>query len=291
MVRRYEARSDDLPVLRGRLDVARQVRRHFARRDLLACQFDEFSEDNALNQVLKVALVTLLGSVRTAANERSISDLLLCFQDVADVPTPRLRWHHASVDRLTSRYRPLLQLAKLFIEGRAPDVVSGRGHGFALLFDMNELFEKYVGRIVKRMATGSPVGISLQGPSVFLARREGAGQAFKLIPDIVAHEDGRVKWIADTKWKRLDASRNRDGLSSADMYQMHAYARRYRADDVVLIYPHHAELGPWKAHRDRYLLAAEGVEQRVAVATVDLRDLRSVPAQLKEILEGLIRLR
>ena len=288
IVKRYVNRSDDLPVVKGRLDVVRQTRRHAARHDLLACRFDEFSENNALNQVLKAALVVLQGSTKAPENARSVADLLFVFHDVADVPITELRWHEATVDRLSRRFHPLLSLARLFIEGKAPDVVTGSGHGFALLFDMNELFEKYVGRMVRQVAAESSITVSLQGPSVFLAHRDGAGLSFKLMPDIVGHDGSGIAWIADTKWKRLDTTLNREGLASTDMYQMHAYARRYDAKEVVLIYPHHSGLGPWRACRDRYHLMADDAERRVSVATVDLRDLAIVPAQLAEIL-GVLR--
>lgn len=45
--------------------------------------------------------------------------------------------------------------------------------------------------------------------------------------------------IFDTKWKKLDPSgRSRNyGISTADMYQMYAYAKRYKANDVWLLYP------------------------------------------------------
>ncbi len=62
-----------------------------------------------------------------------------------------------------------------------------------------------------------------------------------LRPDIVCERhDGRLV-VLDTKWKRV--SRGRD-LSAADMHQMYAYGRRYRADGeevqrVVLLYPWH----------------------------------------------------
>jgi 5-methylcytosine-specific restriction enzyme subunit McrC len=285
IIRRYEARSADLPLLRGRLDIARQIRRHATRHDLLACKYDEFSEDNALNQVLKAALNVLSGVVRTIQNERDLRELSLCFEEVQDVHPANLRWHAARVDRLSKRYEPLLRLAKLFIAGKAPDVVTGRGEGYAMLFDMSDLFEKYVGRMARRVAVETrAVTVTLQFPGTFLARREGVGSAFELRPDIVAREEGRVIWIADTKWKRLDLSLTREGLGASDMYQMHAYSRRFDADDVVLIFPHHEGLGPWKACRDSYQISAEGKTRRVRISSLDLRDLSSVGSQLRAAL-------
>jgi len=42
----------------------------------------------------------------------------------------------------------------------------------------------------------------------------------------------------DTKWKLLkDNERINYGISQADMYQMYAYAKKYNAKKVIVIYP------------------------------------------------------
>jgi 5-methylcytosine-specific restriction enzyme subunit McrC len=61
-------------------------------------------------------------------------------------------------------------------------------------------------------------------------------QKFNLRPDIVIN-----KWeiIADTKWKLLNEwndSINYD-ISQADMYQLFAYAKKYKSKKLYLIYP------------------------------------------------------
>ena len=45
---RYRVVEDDLPLLRGKLDVPRQLTRHAMRPDRLACRFDELSVDTPL---------------------------------------------------------------------------------------------------------------------------------------------------------------------------------------------------------------------------------------------------
>lgn len=130
------------------------------------------------------------------SNHRSVSELLFCFGEVDDV-TP------------------------------APDVITGDGDGFALLFDMNEVFEKYIGRVVKKHCSISDIQVQLQGPKLCLAQRKNGDKVFQRVPDIVGRGgDKRNAWIIDTKWKKLDSSKNKDGVSSSDMYQMYAYARQ-----------------------------------------------------------------
>ena len=51
--------EDDLRLLRGKLDIRRQLTRHALRPDRLACRFDELSVDTPLNRVLKATVKRL----------------------------------------------------------------------------------------------------------------------------------------------------------------------------------------------------------------------------------------
>ncbi len=287
MVRRYVGCRENLPTLRGRLSITDQIRHNLARPDRLACIFDEFSDNNALNQALKAALRILIKAARSQRNLRDISELMFCFQDVDDVPPNAIDWVQAGTNRLSARYKPVLALARMFIERQSPDVVSGNGNGFSLLFDMNQLFELYVGAMAKRAFSRDDLKVSLQGPIRHLAHNSGGGLAFKLKPDIVASTQHGVAFIIDTKWKRLDEQFHRDGVSSGDMYQMFAYAKQYAAPKVFLLYPHHDKLGERQSRRAEYKLnmtEMNGMDQKICISSVDLRDLNTVKQQLRDLI-------
>ena len=288
MVRRYESRSNNLTVLRGRLSVVDQIRHNLARPDRLACVFDEFTENNPLNQALKAALRVLAKVAQSQSNQRQLAELVFCFQDVDDVQPAKIRWDLATINRLSEKYKPLLALARLFIERKSPDVVTGSGEGFALLFDMNVLFERYIGVIARRVFGAQGLTVGLQGPIRHLARYAGGNPVFELRPDVVVTNRGETAFVIDTKWKRLKEEDHREGIATSDIYQMYAYAKRYAAPEVLLLYPHYEALGNWKPRRAQYWLNREdefGGTQRqsISVSTVDLKDLKTVPSQLEEI--------
>ncbi len=287
MVRCYETRSENLTMLRGRLSVTDQIRHNLARPDRLVCVFDEFSENNPLNQALKAALLVLSKVAKTQANQRSIAELLFCFQEVDDVAPVAICWERTGTNRLSTRYKPVLALARLFIEGKSPDIVSGAGDGFALLFDMNQLFESYVGAVAKQVFAKDGLTVSLQGPKRHLARVASGSPVFELKPDIVARGEDGIAFIIDTKWKRLKEQAYREGVTSTDVYQMYAYSTQYASPDVLLLYPHHSELGEWKSRRAEYWIHGVGgsldLNQRVCVCSLDLQDLKTVPDQLRSM--------
>jgi 5-methylcytosine-specific restriction enzyme subunit McrC len=284
--RSYRTESFNLSVLRGRLVVSQQMGQNFARPDRLFCEFDEFSEDNPLNQALKLALNVLQSVSVSACNQRLIRELLFCFDAVSKVQPADVEWNALAPGRLAMRFKDILRLAQLFIESRPPDVVSGAEKGFAFVFDMNQLFESYIGRVARSTFSRFGCITFLQGPPQFFAT-EGA---FKMLPDIVLKHDGRHVRVIDTKWKRLSPGATREGVSSADAYQMFAYAHRYEVDETILLYPHHNELGEWRPRRATYEFPRHGTDvsdsvSSLTVATVGLDDLQRVPEQLVRLVQ------
>lgn len=289
MMRRYESRQDNLVVLRGRLNVAQQLRHNLARPDRLHCTFDEFTQDNALNRALKAALRVLFRLARTESSSKSLAELLFCFDGVADMPASAIQWEQVKTDRLSERYAPLIRMARLFVDGATPDLTAGGGDGFAVLFDMNQLFEEYVGRHVQRLTAEHGLRSNLQGPKRHLALRESGSACFELRPDIVVMDTGKYLAVIDTKWKRLKVNGAREAISTSDLYQMFAYAKQYQVPGVILLYPHHPELGEWRpclnSYRFREPEGAEG-KHTLYIASLPLDDLKLVRTYLKSILDS-----
>ena len=133
----------------------------------------------------------------------------------------------------------------MFLRGQSISNLSGTRHAQALLFPMETIFERYVARMVRRYA-GRDLRVTTQDRSLHLFEQSPKGKAFLLKPDIVLRRAGdgadRVV-IADTKWKLLcDDPGCNYGISTGDMYQMYAYAKRHKAQTVLLVYPKHDNL-------------------------------------------------
>ncbi|TQK03469.1 McrC family protein [Herbaspirillum sp. SJZ107] len=290
LVHRYEPRDEQLAVLRGRLDLSGHLRLNAANPERLYCRFDEFQADNDLNRVLKAALALLFRVANDLDNQRRLAELLLAFDGISDVPAASLPWHRIGFDRLSERYRPAFRLAELFLKSKAPDVTAGAQHGVSLFFDMNSLFEEYIGRVATRVFQPVGIEVKLQGPQRFIATDESNGtRAFAMRPDVVGMRDGRAAWIVDTKWKQLSPDEVRDGAGQSDIYQMYAYASSYGCPDVVLLYPHHSGLGTQRGARASYqfqtaIRMPDGLANgRLRIATIDLGRLDSIPIQLQAL--------
>ena len=280
--RRYVGCVEDLPALRGRLNIVRQFTTLAASPDRLACQYDELSPDIALNQIMKSAVTKLRPVARSLETQRRLAELSLAFADITDVQTDRLPWDRVLLDRTNARWRELRDLARLLLEGRFQSTSSGSGNGFALLFEMNTLFEEYVGRTLKRALAPLGLSVDLQGGRLYCLTEThpGTGSRFLTKPDIIVRRGSERLLIIDTKWKLL--SRHVDdpkqGVSQGDVYQMMAYGRVYGCPKLMLLYPHHAGLvdlgGIMGNHR------VTGSADELAIATIDLSDLRTTRTSL-----------
>ena len=92
MPRCYVGHEDDLPALRGSLDVTSQFTRHAVNPSRLACRFDVLSEDIAINRIMKAAVSRLSRISRIIDNQRRLRELAFVYSEIADVPISALRW-------------------------------------------------------------------------------------------------------------------------------------------------------------------------------------------------------
>lgn len=232
--RRYLAHEEDLPKLRGKIDVTRQFTRLMMRPDILACRFDELSENTPLNRVFKAAITLLRRHARTHANIRRLDELSARLEFVGQSTEP-LR-EPVRLDRTNTAFHELHQLARTFLQGDWQATNQGESPGFALLFPMNDLFERFIARTMMR--TGLP-NVRVQPQRAYALQGEDGKPLFQLNPDLLV--DGNI--VIDTKWKALNPAKRYFGVEPSDVYQMLAYANAYKADRLVLLYPWHKDLG------------------------------------------------
>lgn len=271
--RHYETIEDELPVLKGRWRVAESLR-HPARRHLFPVAFDEFTADTPLNRVFRFVVERLWRLTRDGGNRQLLGELRQWMEEVRLPARVEAREAAASLlTRLNARFEPLLNLARLFLEGGSLQLAAKDFTTFAFVFDMNQLFEEFViGLIRRRRESVLPENLRAcdllpqsYGAPHHLALDSGGRRVFQLHPDLAFRLGPKFPLLLDTKYKRLDASDRRLGVSQSDMYQMHAYARRYACPRVVLLYPRTAEMS--ESLREHFTLEGGGT---IEVATVDL---------------------
>jgi 5-methylcytosine-specific restriction enzyme subunit McrC len=273
--RRYQEYEDNLPALRGRLDVAKQFTRNAVRPDRLACRFDHLVSDTPLMRIMLGAVVFLRKYARASETKRKLDELRYMLADIPFVSQSQLPWKSVRIDRINRRWDSLFSLAQLLIrrEWQATNHAVNAPEGLTLLFPMNDLFETYIIALLRKALAESGIEVVGQGGhrsclGPFSGEHLEEGNVFRTKPDIILRKGSSTLAIIDTKWKNLaqDPLDRKFGVKQSDVYQLMAYARLYPTRELLLLYPE----VPGRICGQREPFGMVGGRERLSVATIDV---------------------
>lgn len=217
--------------LRGQLDIQQQIQRQGTTGTQFECNYDELTADTTANRAILYATSVL---ARLTADS-GLSRALRRYRDqmrrqVALTPVDVQSLEQIELSRLNEHYTDVLRLAELVIRGLfVENFVSGDRPTFAILMDMNRVFEAVVERAT-REAISNHVGWIVEGQAQVKGLITGGKYPVRMRPDFVVRDDtGEIQLVGDAKWKV-------GRPSQSDIYQLTAYQL---ADDVpgLLVYP------------------------------------------------------
>ena len=164
-------------------------------------------------------------------NQQRIREFLFVFDEIEISHNIKSDFSKVKSNRQMKNYEQILLWCRTFLLENSFTPYKGSDIAFALLFDMNLLFESYVGHYLKKKG----LNVSLQDKGKYLVEEPNK---FALRPDIVINKvnDEDEQLIADTKWKII---RDEKDISQQDMYQLYAYGTKYiDCKKLYLIYPY-----------------------------------------------------
>jgi 5-methylcytosine-specific restriction enzyme subunit McrC len=232
LVKGYRDEEENGATFRGRLMVASHLRENLVRADRFYVRSQTYDRDVPINRILAAALdaiTTLALSPPVAARAN------ICRAELPELSplrvTPQL-FDRIQLGRSTARYRHALELARLILERRAPNLRGGITRVFALLFDMNVLWERYIAAIFRKAA---PPHLTVHTQQTRGFWCSDGNRARRIRPDLVVRrrDDEKVVLVADTKWKLPDL----DAPSIDDLQQMFVYNELFGSPEAWLLYP------------------------------------------------------
>lgn len=242
----YEQVRDNLNVLKGKLIVPDNIKKNRFSIDKFFCQYQRYTPNNAVNRIIKSTLQKLLVTSKTFQNRDKIYRLLDVFSQVEDCPNIDADLQRTlHLDRTYNEYQRVMMWSRLFLKNASFTSTQGNVVNTSIMFPMEKVFEDYVSFLFKKFA--SDYIVTAQDRSIFLVTHRNRGK-FRLRPDIVVKNDDAPIMILDTKWKLLNAFKEKDnyGISQSDMYQLYAYGKKYQIehsrDKDKLISPPHLVL-------------------------------------------------
>ena len=228
----YVQKEENLKFLKGKLKISEQIKQNSVHKERFFVLHEEFSSDRVENRLIKTTLEYLYKKSKSNKNQQRIREFLFVFDEIKISHNIKIDFEKIKLNRQMKDYEQVLLWCKTFLLENSFSPYKGNDIAFALLFDMNLLFESYVYDYLKRK--GGFENIKNQDKKHHLAYENEKGK-FALKPDIVV-DDGKI--IIDTKWKILSESKSNQGISQSDMYQLYAYGKKYKnCENLYLIYP------------------------------------------------------
>ncbi|WP_107691243.1 McrC family protein [Campylobacter concisus] len=223
----YVELEDNLKFLKGKLKISEQIRKNIIHKERFYICYQEFSIDMAENRLIKSALEFLYKRSKSSKNQRLIREYLFIFDEISSSSDINADFNRLKLNRQTKHYEQALLWSKIFLQNKSFSPYRGNDVAFALLFDINTLFESYVGNFIKKKLSSA----ILQHKGKYLI--EEPRRDFGLKPDIFLKYKNQ-NYIADTKWKIV---KSKDDISQADLYQLYVYGKKYNCGELYLIYP------------------------------------------------------
>ena len=228
----YVQKEENLKFLKGKLKISEQIKQNSIHKERFFVEYEQFCSDRVENRLIKTTLEYLYKKSKSNKNQQRIREFLFVFDEIKISHNIKTDFEKVKLNRQMKDYEQVLLWCKTFLLENSFSPYKGNDIAFALLFDMNLLFESYVYDYLKK--SGGFENIKNQDKKHHLAYENEKGK-FALKPDIVI-DDGEI--IVDTKWKILSENKNNQGISQSDMYQLYAYGKKYQnCEKLYLIYP------------------------------------------------------
>ncbi len=146
LYRSYVMKSEDLCTLRGKLDIGGTIHNHLQRKHVLSCEYDELSENNLFNQILKTTAYLLMKADGVDSKQRNdLNKVLVFFGNIQMIDPFSIQWNRLSYQRNNRNYELLLNICYFVLAGMLQTTESGE-YKMASFSDeyMSKLYEKFV---------------------------------------------------------------------------------------------------------------------------------------------------
>lgn len=247
---RYEEKTENLPTIRGRLDIKDYITKKYPTGQFgkFLCSYSTFEFDNLLNRVIKCTL-KFVWNIATPSNQKIIRNLLNKLGEVSDQNCTPRDCDTIQLSKMQSKYKIILSMSKMFLLNKTTNYNLDTHDSFCFMFPTDLLFEGFIGGFIQSIFN-EDAKVTLQASEVSLVDSIRLGdqefaQAFVMRHDILIEHKEKGMFILDTKYKEVSRFEGNtdfrydiiNDINSGDLYQVLTYAVSRGLDKVYLLYP------------------------------------------------------
>lgn len=225
----YISHTEELSSIRGQIEMWESFVKSKLNKKIV-CSYDEFSEDNILNQILKATAELLITSDIDEDRKVQLKKLLVYFTTVKHIELRTVNWNF-QFNRFNRSYQMLTAICYLVYKGLLQTTSDGNTYLLDFVDEqkMSHLYEKFLLEYYK-YHWGKQFKVS--SPEIAWQLDEGSDidQLPTMKSDVVLRRDDDYL-IIDAKYysKNLQEYKGKKTIFSDNIYQMYAYVKNQEA--------------------------------------------------------------
>lgn len=244
LARGYIEHSEEIPMIRGRIDLNSTIKEQSLTRKRVICEYDEFSENIMINRILKSTMHNLLICKELAEDyKKQLKVILRDLTSVEELDLNNICWGRIGYNRNNKKYRLLMNVCELINTGLITKEEKGYIKFATFIKDdaMAKLYEKFVLNFYKRELQDYKVSSPLIN---WQLDEIPSDDLLPVMKTDIELEKGRDKLIIDTKYYKNALHKSNFSetgtLISSNLYQIFAYVKNADSNYNVsgmLLYP------------------------------------------------------
>lgn len=231
----YVNKNETLSNIKGKILISDSIKYNTIKNHKLICEYDEFSVDSYMNQIIKTTLLQLIRCRNlNNDNKKSIKKILLCFKDVNVVSVNNINWKGLRYNKNNVTYKMVMNVCYLIIEGLLLTTQTGEKQLADFIDEdrMAALYEKFVREYYRKHFP------SLDAKALHIGWNVDDDEVIGLLPDMKTDITLRYKdkvLIIDTKYYgstlQTNARYNKKSIISGNIYQIFTYVKNKDVDN------------------------------------------------------------
>lgn len=229
--REYLSKSEDLALIRGKINIEGTIKKQMTRKALVTCEYDDLSENNIYNQILKTTAFLLIKSSKVKKSLKEKLKIQMMYFSKVDFIDPKTIGKIKIDFRRNAGYYPILiNICKFILDGMLITTDSGN-YKLANFVDdqaMSRLYEKFILEYYKK----EHEELNVSSAKISWKLDDGNTDMLPTMrSDVYIEKDGQVL-IIDAKYYSSATQKYYDKTSiiSSNLYQIFTYVKNEAAN-------------------------------------------------------------
>jgi 5-methylcytosine-specific restriction endonuclease McrBC regulatory subunit McrC len=227
MVTTYNKTVENSPYIRGNILVTKTIQNNFIDKSKVYISYNKHSSNNLLMQIFKTLSKLLLNDTNLSYRAKQyLYEVYVLLDSVEILPLKQHHFDKVIFNRLNDKFETLFKQAEFIFNQYMPFTSNINSTPFwAILFNMNYLFEKFCAYLLQRsnieINEQSKVNCYLDGTKTVIMK-----------PDFLLFEKDKIISVVDAKWKLLERKDKLYGLDTQNFWQLFSYMNLVEDEEV-----------------------------------------------------------